>query len=65
MDKGDFLTQLLSDDLFKGQDQYIIDECLTFMAAASQTTTLLISNALYYLTKNKEVCERLREEIKK
>ena len=47
--KGDFLTQLLSDELFMGQEDYIVDECLTFMVAATQTTTLMVSNSLYYL----------------
>ena len=50
VDKGDFLTVLLIDELFKGQDDYIVDECLTFMVAATQTTTILTTNALYYLT---------------
>jgi cytochrome P450 len=61
--KGDFLTLMLSDELFKGQDTYMIDECLTFMLAATMTTTLLISNAIYYLTANKDKLERLRSEM--
>jgi cytochrome P450 len=28
----------------------MVDECLTFMLAATMTTTMLISNAIYYLT---------------
>jgi len=47
---GDFLTLLLADELFKDKDQYIVDECLTFMLAATMTTTMLISNSVYYLT---------------
>ena len=31
-------------------EEYIIDECLTFMLAATMTTTLLINNGIYYLT---------------
>jgi cytochrome P450 len=54
---------LLQDELFKGQDEYIVDECLTFMAAATQTTTILISNAIYYLTKCKDKCGILRSEL--
>ena len=49
-DRGDFLTKLLKDDFFKGSDEMMIDECVAFMGAATQTTTLMISNALYYLT---------------
>jgi cytochrome P450 len=48
--KGDFLTLMLTDELFKGKDDYMVDECLTFMLAATMTTTLLISNSIYYLT---------------
>ena len=33
--KGDFLTILLSEDLFKGHDDWIVDECVTFMFAAT------------------------------
>jgi len=47
---GDFLTLMLNDDLFKGKEEYMIDECLTFMLAATMTTTLLINNGIYYLT---------------
>jgi cytochrome P450 len=48
--KGDFMTILLTDDLFKDNDEIMIDECLTFLGAATQTTTMFISNALYFLT---------------
>jgi len=44
------LTLLLSDNLFKDKEDYMVDECLTFMLAATMTTTMLISNAIYYLT---------------
>lgn len=43
----------------------MIDECLTFMIAATQTTTLLVTNASFYLTQNKEKVDKLREEIKR
>jgi len=51
----DFMTQLLSDDHFKDNDQIILDELLTFIGAATQTTTFLITNFLYYMTKNPEI----------
>lgn len=41
-DKGDFLTILLTDDVFKDKDVMIVDECLTFLVAATLTTTLMI-----------------------
>jgi cytochrome P450 len=50
INRGDFLTLMLNDDLFKGQEQYMIDESLTFMLAGTMTTTMLISNGVYYLT---------------
>lgn len=56
---------MLQDDLFKGKDDYMIDECLTFMLAATMTTTLLISNAVYYLTACPEKLAKLRSEIKR
>jgi len=34
-DRGDLLTILLEDDLFKNDNKMIIDECLTFFFAAS------------------------------
>jgi cytochrome P450 len=34
----DFLTMLLRDELFKDNEEMIIDECITFMAAATSTT---------------------------
>ena len=63
--KGDFLTLLLTDDLFKDKNDYMVDECLTFMLAATMTTTMLISNAIYYLTQNTETLGKLRDEMKK
>ena len=41
---------MLTDELFMGKDDYMVDECLTFMLAATMTTTLLTSNAIFYLT---------------
>ena len=40
--KDDFLTILLTDELFINNDTMIVDECITFLGAATQTTTLLI-----------------------
>lgn len=35
LNKNDFLTILLQDDLFKGNEEIIVDECVTFMLAAT------------------------------
>jgi cytochrome P450 len=48
-DKGDLLSILLSDDLFKDDDKMIIDECLTFFFAATQTSSMTLQNMIYYL----------------
>lgn len=61
--KEDFLTILLTNEFFKENDELIRDECMTFVLASTQTTTLLISNALYYLTVNTEVRQKLRDEV--
>jgi len=60
----DFLTQLLSDDMYKDNDKMMMDECLTFIGAATQTTTFLLSNVVYYLMKNPEVLIKAKAEIK-
>jgi cytochrome P450 len=33
--KEDFLSMLLEDELFKGKDDTIVDECMTFMSAGT------------------------------
>jgi hypothetical protein len=33
--KGDFLTILLQDDFFKNDEKMMIDECVTFLLAAT------------------------------
>ena len=49
---GDFLTLLINDEVFKDQDSYIVDECLTFMLAGTMTNTLMLNNSIYYLTQS-------------
>lgn len=59
------MSLLLSDNLFKDKEDYMVDECLTFMLAATMTTTMLISNAIYYLTQNPQCLTKLRKEMAK
>ena len=59
----DFLSQLLSDDMYKDNEKMIMDECLTFIGAATQTTTILLTNIVYYLTKNPDVKAKLMKEL--
>ena len=61
--KNDFLTLLLTDELFTNKDDMIIDECINFIVAATQTTSQLISNTLYYFTVNQDKLELARKEV--
>jgi hypothetical protein len=49
VNKGDFLTMLLTVDLFKNNEEMIIDECVAFMVATPNATSILTSNVIYYL----------------
>lgn len=63
--KGDFMSILLEDDLFKTNEELIVDECITFMLAATQTTTLVLTNALYYIARHADKRAVLRSEMRK
>ena len=65
--RGDLLAVLLSDELFNFEDKMIIDECLTFFFAATQTSSMTTQNMLFYLARNqnKHLLERVRNEIDK
>lgn len=54
---------MVNDEVFRDSDTYILDECITFMLAATMTTTLLITNSIYYLAKYPDVAKKLRTEI--
>ena len=41
-----------------------MDECCTFIGAATQSQSFLIANTIYYLSKNFDVREKLMEELK-
>ena len=46
---------LVEDELYKGNTEMIIDECITFMFAATQTTAIMISETLFRLTQDKNI----------
>lgn len=50
--RTDFLSMMLQDELFMNEDSYLVDECITFLIASTQTTTSLITNTIYYLTRH-------------
>ena len=49
---GDFLTILLTEELFKDYNERIVDECLTFFFAGSQTSSMAMQNLIISLMKN-------------
>lgn len=49
IDSGDFLNTLLSDDLFKNDNTMIIDECISFFIAGTQTVSIGSSNMILYM----------------
>lgn len=61
--RKDFLTVLLTDDEYSVNEQLRVDECMTFFIAATQTTTVAVSNTLYYLTMHPEIRAKLLQEI--
>lgn len=59
----DFIGILLNDEEFKDDTDFIIDECSTFMIAASATTGAALQNELYYIARHKDVQDKMRIEI--
>jgi len=51
-DKGDLLSILLEDPLFKDDNDMITDEILTFFFAGSQTSAVALSNMIMNLMKH-------------
>lgn len=43
----------------------IVDECLQFMFASTQTTSSVITNCLYYLTMNSGLIDQVKKELQK
>ena len=51
-DKGDLLSTLLNEELYKSDDAMIVDECITFFFAGTQTTSITVSNLIMYCMNN-------------
>jgi cytochrome P450 len=62
-DRGDFLTILLMDEMTKDDDELILDECLTFFFAGTQTSRISNSNLIFILVKHPEVGQKILDEV--
>ena len=60
---GDFLEILLKDENFAGNDDMIVDECLTFFFAGSQTSSVAAQNLILMLIKHPEIKEKILKEL--
>ncbi|CDW85751.1 cytochrome p450 [Stylonychia lemnae] len=56
--QGDFLTLLCQDPYF--DDETIITECTTFLAAANVTNSITVTNAMFYLMRDRHILEKAR-----
>jgi len=61
--KHDLLTILTSVDFYRGNDNLIIDEIITFFLAGMKTIQISTTNLIYHLTKHTEIRERLLKEV--
>jgi cytochrome P450 len=62
-DCGDFLGILLKDDNFQGDNEMIVDECLTFFFAGSQTSSVAAQNLILMLIKHPEIKDKILKEL--
>ncbi|CDW85843.1 cytochrome p450 [Stylonychia lemnae] len=60
----DLLTIMLNDENYKNNEEEIIDECITFFLAGSQTVISSNANLIQYLTMNPKIDRKVRQEIK-
>lgn len=61
--KGDFLQILLEDETTRDNNELIIDECLTFFFAGTQTSNLTSQNLIYMLCKHPEYRDKILQEL--
>ena len=60
----DFISLLLEDEMFKDNEKYMIDECLTFMIASTQTTSVTLFNLIKNCLLNAGTIDKCKEEIR-
>mmetsp|Transcript_32637 Transcript_32637/g.31850 ORF Transcript_32637/g.31850 Transcript_32637/m.31850 type:complete len:154 (+) Transcript_32637:123-584(+) len=63
--RGDLLTILLTDDLFMEDDKMIIDECLTFFFAATQTSSMSTQNMILHMLDQPKILQEVRMELRR
>jgi cytochrome P450 len=61
--KGDFLQILLEDETTRHNNELIVDECLTFFFAGTQTSNLTSQNLIYMLAKHPNYREKILKEL--
>lgn len=54
---------MLQDETYKDDDEFLVDESMTIIGAATQSVTFLITNFLYYMTKMPEIRKKVLDEI--
>lgn len=57
------MTILISDELFKDDIEMIIDECLTFFLAGTQTTSALVGNTIANAMNHPDVMKKVVDEL--
>lgn len=62
-DDNDTVSMLLKSTAFKGRDEMIKDELFGFFIAGNKTVQITTTNLIYYLTKHKDIKQRLMKEI--
>jgi cytochrome P450 len=63
--KGDLLSIMLQDPLFKDDDEQIINESITFFLAGTLTQATTVANALCYMIEKPDIDRRVRESLAK
>ena len=61
--QADLLGILISNDLFKDDNDKIMDEVIAFGFAGTETLAITTSNLLFYLNQNPECKKKLMAEI--
>jgi cytochrome P450 len=55
LQEGDLLSILTTAEFFKGRDDLIIDEIITFFMAGMKTIQITSTNMIYYILKHPDI----------